>query len=306
MIDLISATPCRPSQRTVAAGFTLVEMLVVTAVIGILAALVLPALTRARARADAIACLNNTRQLGLAVLLYVDDHDGSLPYNMVLYGTGQRSNLNWANNVMTRDLSSDNTNVDTLTQASLGAYLSHNTAVYHCPADQSMSAMQLAAGWNHRIRSYSMNGMIGNPGEPSVTGGNASNPTYRQFLKLAQIPRPSEIIVFLDEQPDSIKDGCFLNTDSSGANSLLDVLDDGSGGELAWQDLPASYHNRNAAFSQADGHAEFHRWVNPETVQAPRPNLPYDPVVVTSNGNDFQWVLSRTSVKLAPGRAPSY
>ncbi len=288
-----------------AVGFTLVEMLVVSAVIAILAALVLPALTRARERADAIACLNNTRQLGLAVLLYVDDHDGFLPYNMALYDTGLRSNLNWANNVMTRDLSSDNTNVDTLTQASLGAYLNRNTTVYHCPADQSMSAVQLAAGWNHRIRSYSMNGMIGNPGTPSLTGGNASNPDYRQFLKIAQIPRPSEIFVFLDEQPDSIKDGCFLNTDSSNANSLLDVLYGGSGGDLAWQDLPASYHNRNAALSQADGHAEFHRWLNSETVQAAQPNSPYDPVVVTSNGEDFQWVLSRTSIKLSPSRAGS-
>jgi len=285
----------RPSLARARAGFTLVEVLVVIAVIGILSALVMPALARARARADAITCLNNTRQLVMAVVLYVDDHDGCLPYNMNLYGNSFRSSLNWANNVMTRDLSSDNTNLATLTQASLGAYASRNTAIFHCPADQSMSAVQLAAGWDHRIRSYSMNGMIGNPGGTSLTGGNANNPGYHQFLKLTQIPHPDQIFVFLDEQPDSIKDGSFLNSASSNANTLIDIEDGGAPGQLEWLDLPASYHNRNAAFSFGDGHAEFHRWMNPETSKPPQPNLPYNPVVVTSNGNDFQWVLSHTS-----------
>jgi len=295
----------RPSERAVSAGFTLLEMLVVVAVIGILAALVMPALARARARADAITCLNNTRQLVMAVVLYVDDHDGGLPYNMVLDGNSYRSNLNWANNVMTRDLSPDNTNLDTLTQASLGAYVSRNTAVFHCPADQSMSTVQLAAGWDHRIRSYSMNGMLGNPGQTSLTGVNANNPGYHQYLKLAQIPHPNEIFVFLDEQADSIKDGSFLNTDSGNANTLIDIEDGAGLGQLEWQDLPGSYHNHNAAFSFGDGHAEFHRWGNPETSQPPQPNLPYNPVVVTSNGNDFQWVLSHTSLQQIPGPANS-
>jgi len=287
------------------AGFTLVEVLVVLAVIGILAALVMPALDRTRARADAITCLDNTRQLIMAVVLYVDDHDGSLPYNMNLYGNSYRSNLNWANDVMTRDLSPDNTNLDTLTQASLGAYASRNTAIFHCPADLSMSTIQLAAGWDHRIRSYSMNGMIGNPGQTSVNGGNANNPGYHQFLKLAQIPRPDQIFVFLDEQPDSIKDGSFLNPDSSNVNTLIDDEGGGAFGQLEWLDLPASYHNRNATFSFSDGHAEFHRWANPEKVRPSQPNLPYNPVVVTSYGNDFQWVSSHTSVAFAPSPANS-
>jgi len=158
-----------------------------------------------------------------------------------------------------------------------------------------MSAIQLAAGWDHRIRSYSMNGMLGNPGQASLTGGNANNPGYHQFLKLAQIPHPNQIFVFLDEQADSIKDGSFLNTDSINANTLIDIENEDYFGQLEWQDLPGSYHNRNASFSFGDGHAEFHRWANPETVQSPQPNLSYNPVVVNSNGNDFQWVLSHTS-----------
>jgi prepilin-type N-terminal cleavage/methylation domain-containing protein len=277
-------------------GFTLVELLVVIAVIAILAALLLPALSRARARADAVTCLNNTRQLAIAVVLYVDDHDGALPYNMILAGSNYRSSLNWANNVLTRDLNSDNTNLDTLTQASLGAYVSRNTALFHCPADQSMSDVQLAAGWDHRIRSYSMNGMLGNPGLPALTGGNAGNSGLQQFLKLAQIPRPFEIFAFVEEQPDSINDGSFLNSEASTTKPLVGILGNGPAGQVEWQDLPASYHNRNAAFSFSDGRAEFHRWANPETVLPPRPNTPYGPVAVTSNGNDFQWVLNRMSV----------
>lgn len=293
------ATRRRPSSGTVRAGFTLVEMLVVLAVIAILAALLLPSLTRAHHRANAMTCLNNTRQLVLAVFLYVDDHEGALPYNMVLYGNSFRSNLNWANNVMTRDLSPDNTNVDTLTQASLGSYVSRNTAIFHCPSDLSMSTVQLAAGWDHRIRSYSMNGMLGNPGTAYVTGGNLNNPGYNQYLKLTQIPHPGELFVFLDEQADSLKDGSFLNTDDGGVNTLIDVEEDGFSDQMEWQDLPGSYHNRNAAVSFADGHAEFHRWVNPETVQPVRPDQAYVPVDVTSSGADFQWVLSRMSIKQA-------
>jgi len=293
------ATWRRPFSGTVLAGFTLVEMLVVIAVIAILAALLLPSLTRARERANAITCLNNTRQLVMAVFLYVDDHEGALPYNMVLYGNSLRSSLNWANNVMTRDLSSDNTNLDTLTQASLGSYVSRNTAIFHCPADQSMSTVQLAAGWDHRIRSYSMNGMLGNPGSAYITGGNINNPGYSQYLKLAQIPHPGEIFVFLDEQGDSIKDGSFLNSADGNFDTLIDDEDNGSFAQLAWQDLPGSYHNRNSAISFADGHAEFHRWQNPETVQPVQPNQAYVPVDVTSSGADFQWVLSRMSIKQA-------
>src|SRR5208337_3348822 len=95
-------------------GFTLIELLVVIAIIAILAALLLPALSKARGRAEGISCLNNTRQLALAWQLYADDHDEFLPYNLGMNGSSFRTNLNWVNNVMTWDLSSDNTNLATI------------------------------------------------------------------------------------------------------------------------------------------------------------------------------------------------
>src|SRR5689334_22700348 len=100
-------------------GFTLVELLVVIAIIAILASILLPALARAKEKAQAILCLNNTRQLTLGWQLYADDFDGLLPYNLVMTANGPRTNLNWVNNVMTWDLSPDNINPATLTEASL-------------------------------------------------------------------------------------------------------------------------------------------------------------------------------------------
>ena len=97
-------------------GFTLIELLVVIAIIAILAAILLPALSAARERARGLICLSNTRQLEFAWELYADDHNGQLPYNLVMTETGSRTNLNWVNNVMTWDTSSDNTNLATITE----------------------------------------------------------------------------------------------------------------------------------------------------------------------------------------------
>ena len=293
----IASKPLPRSLRRRLLGFTLIELLVVIAVIAILAALVMPALSRARERANAISCLNNTRQLALANQLYVDDHDGLLPYNLVLAGRSYRTNLNWVNNVMTRDLSTDNTNADTITSASLGAYLSRNLGVFRCPADWSMSTVQTADGWDHRIRSYAMNAMVGNVGSYLVNGVNVNNPNYQQYLKFSQILRPSDVYVFLDEHPDSISDGYFLNKDASGTGNPVLANAITPGGGQQWLHLPASYHNKNTAFSFADAHCDFHRWQDPETVRAIQPNTPFLPVEVTSDGTDFQWVLNHMSMK---------
>lgn len=273
-------------------GFTLIELLVVVAIIAILAGLLLPALNRARGNALAIACANNTRQLGLACILYADEHNGYYPYNLGMNGSSLRTNINWVNNVMSWDLSSDNTNLSTLSDASLGSYTFGAAKLYVCPSDHVLSSQQRSAGWPGRIRSYSMNAMVGNAGDFSSSGVNVNNPNYRQFFQSAQVPRPSEVFVFLDEHPDSIDDGYFL--DKAVQSGYY------GSGKPQWTDLPAAYHNGATVFSYADGHSAIHHWEGSAVLRPTRPNDPYLPIDIpsgsTKDQNDFNWVLSHMSI----------
>ena len=279
-----NSTGLLPLRTTARPAFTLVELLVVVAIIAILAALLLPALNKTRAKAEGIYCVSNTRQLAVAWTLYSDDHNGRLAYN--LGGSGRaaapRTNINWVNNIMSwRVEDSDNTNLATITEATLGTY-AKSTEIYRCPGDHVLSEAQRGAGWSTRIRSYSMNAMVGDAGEVSASGTNQNNPKYIQFFRITEIPRPSSIFVFLDEHPDSINDGYFINR----------------GDYHAWMDLPASYHNGAASLSFVDGHSEIHRWLFSLTKPPARPlavNLPlYAP---PGERADLYWMTDRMSVE---------
>ncbi len=284
-------------------GFTLIELLVVIAIIAILAALLLPALSKARERAQAIICLNNTKQLVTAWQVYATDHNDYLAYNLGMSGSSFRTNLNWVNNVMTWGLDPDNTNLATITQAALGPY-SGSPTIYRCPSDHTVSTIQAAAGWDGRIRSYSMNALVGDAGDLSSSGRNVNDPTYRQFFKMTQILRPSEIFVFLDEHPDSIDDGYFVNRES--AASSLDTYG-GNTTYAEWTDLPASYHNRSAAFSFTDGHASLHHWSGDKVLRPAQPNAASLPLPIYSSTSsstenqanlaDFEWVMDHMSIE---------
>jgi prepilin-type N-terminal cleavage/methylation domain-containing protein/prepilin-type processing-associated H-X9-DG protein len=274
-------------------AFTLIELLVVIAIIAIIASLLLPAMARAKARAQGTFCLNNTKQLSVAWMIYADEHNGELAYNL---GQSSRTVLavpslstlsmgeNWVNNVENWELDPDNTNAAKMVETGIGPYTSKSVALYHCPSDHALSDLQRNADWSGRVRSYSMNAMVGDAGTFSQTGTNLNNPGYVQFFKTFTIPRPSDIFVFLDEHPDSIDDGYFLNRDLA---------------TPMWNDLPASYHDGAASFSFADGHSEHHRWQNASTRQPPRAYAINAPLPMTINDGlqDYTWILSRMSIE---------
>jgi prepilin-type processing-associated H-X9-DG protein len=257
----------------------------VIALIALLAAMLLPAISKAKARTQGMACLNNNRQLAAAWLLYADDHNDRLPYNLGgpnRESVAQRTNLNWVNNILDWNTSnSDNTNMATITEASLGPYASRAVAIYRCPSDSVLSAIQRQAGWSGRVRSYSMNAMVGDAGDLSQQGFNLNNPDYVQFFKLSSIPKPANIFVFLDEHPDSINDGYFLN----------------KAYYHEWVDLPASYHNGAATFSFADGHSLLRQWEHARTKRPALPDAARLPLYIpASETDDFNWVLTHMSI----------
>lgn len=266
-------------------AFSLIELLVVLSVIGVLSSLLLPAIARAKSKGQSIVCLNNLRQLNLAWMTYAHDNNDRLAYNLgateirQMLARGQQ--YNWANSVLNWELDADNTNTALNTDAALGSYMARNSRVFKCPADFVVSSLQRKAGWSERSRSISMNAMVGDAGEFTQGNTNINNPSYRQFFKLGDILEASAVFIFIEEHPDSINDGYFVNRSSA----------------ATWTDLPASYHGGSANLSFADGHAESHEWVLPRTKPAAKPDAAGLPFSLAENERaDFYWLMRRTSI----------
>jgi len=273
-------------------GFTLIELLVVIAIIAILGALLLPALARAKGKATSVYCANNLHQLGVATLMYADDANDRLPYNMgsaqIQQLEAQKAFLNWTTPIMDWETDSlhgtgsDNINTSLLTEGGIGPYTSRNPKVYKCPSDNTVSDIQAALGWTDRIRTISLNAMVGDAGKFSQSGANVNNAHYVQFFKVAQVRAPSQIFAFIEEHPNTIGDGYFLDKPYSGQ----------------WIRLPAAWHAGAANLSFTDGHVETHLWHCASTRQPVLPGVTYPPVQVPPTDNsDFSWLMARMSTE---------
>jgi|ERR1700722_14890110 len=225
-------------------AFTLIELLVVIAIIAILAAMLLPALARAKMAAWGTQCVSNLKQCQLAAAEYKGDNNGYLvpnsPYSGYM-GAGS-SNTAWIDSA-TGDESypgaaSGNTNLALYTTGLLAPYVAKQVGVYKCPADT------IPSDNGQRLRTYSMNGQMGavymvaarwNDDSPALQYAKESDITH---------PSPSDAFVFCEESKWSINDG-YLEIDSHGGG---------------FPDVPGAYHDNAMGVSYADGHAEIHKW----------------------------------------------
>jgi Tfp pilus assembly protein PilE len=247
---------------------------VVIAIIAILAAMLLPALSKAKTKAQGIQCMSNLKQLQLACLMYPDDNNG------ILAPSGDNNDIAWvmgwldfaANNPANYDLK-------LLTDPKYAMFANYikNAGVYKCPADLSTTLVNNQR--LPRIRSMGMSQAI------NCQGFWLPAPKYLVFKKITDVRSAAMTYVMLDEHPDSINAGGFANqmVETPASAKIIDY--------------PASYHNGAAGISFMDAHCEIKKWMDARTRAPVRYNNNLQLNVASANNTDMIWLSDRTTVK---------
>jgi prepilin-type N-terminal cleavage/methylation domain-containing protein/prepilin-type processing-associated H-X9-DG protein len=247
-------------------GFTLIELLVVIAIIAILAAMLLPALSKAKAKAQGIKCMSNLKQLDLAWIMYSSDFTDLICATSGWNETGQDlsnaallKNGNWVHGNMAVANGTSATDPELIKRGSLYNY-AKSVDIYKCPADTKTQA-SAAGPKTPTSRSMSMNCFLNPINLDGFGGGNP--PKARVFKKQSNILSAVNTWVTIDESPGSINDGWFV---------CDPWKDSATGLSTVWVDIPASYHNRAGGISFADGHAQIKKWTDPTVLNYGKPN----------------------------------
>jgi prepilin-type N-terminal cleavage/methylation domain-containing protein/prepilin-type processing-associated H-X9-DG protein len=236
-------------------AFTLVELLVVIALIGILAGSLLTTLSKVKIQTQSVQCKNNLNQFALAWSAYNFDNSDRVPPNNCCDNPGGDPSLNtWVHGwIPLGQNQSDDTNILMLTASLLGPYVGQSVKVWRCPSDGSTSVQ--GGQVMPRVRSISMNSWLNV--DQDLDLGIWGFPTAGGYIirKISDMihPGPSNTFVFTDERADSIDDGCF------GVSMY-------ARGDIAtMENLPGNYHAGGGNFSFADGHSELHKWTDPRS-----------------------------------------
>jgi prepilin-type N-terminal cleavage/methylation domain-containing protein len=288
---LQTSFPGNKAEIALRRGFTLIELLVVIAIIAILAAMLLPSLSRAKTKAQGIACMNNGRQLLLAWRLYADDNQDKLVPNN---GPGA-----WIASDPLMDFNANNpANYDInyqITKSPLWPYCGNSAGIFKCPADRSTAPCTLPGPFNGnppRVRSMSMNLYLSSV-QKELDGFNTSVPagTWQNCKKMSDLvadPGPARIWVVVDEREDSINDGEFVVS----MNGYPDQ-------PLKWLivDYPASYHNGAGGLGLADGHSEIKKWLDGRTRPGLSPGQELPKNVASPKNQDVYWLMDQSTRK---------